>query len=52
MAKLMTRHADAQTIPVSFTLNGRLAEVEVEPNELLLDVVRESSIAARRFPGS
>jgi aerobic-type carbon monoxide dehydrogenase small subunit (CoxS/CutS family) len=28
-------------IPVSFTLNGRLQEVEVEPNELLLDVVRE-----------
>ena len=41
MAKPMTRAADAQTIPVSFTLNGRLQEVDVEPHELLLDVVRE-----------
>ena len=41
MAKAMTRHSDAQSIPVSFTLNGRLQEIEVEPHELLLDVVRE-----------
>src|SRR2546430_5520655 len=41
MAKAMYRHADSQTIPVSFTLNGRLQEIEVEPHELLLDVVRE-----------
>jgi aerobic-type carbon monoxide dehydrogenase small subunit (CoxS/CutS family) len=37
----MTRHGDTQSIPVSFTLNGRLQEFEVEPHELLLDVVRD-----------
>jgi aerobic-type carbon monoxide dehydrogenase small subunit (CoxS/CutS family) len=41
MAKAMSRHSDAQSIPVSFTLNGRLQEIDVEPHELLLDVVRE-----------
>src|SRR5438876_10667152 len=41
MSKAMSRRADTQTIPVSFTLNGRLQELEVEPHELLLDVVRE-----------
>lgn len=41
MSKAMTRPADTQTIPVSFTLNGRLQEIDVEPNELLLDVVRD-----------
>src|ERR1043165_5057980 len=41
MSKPLTRHADVQTVPVSFTLNGRLHEIEVEPHELLLDVVRE-----------
>jgi aerobic-type carbon monoxide dehydrogenase small subunit (CoxS/CutS family) len=37
----MPRHTEAQTISVSFILNGRLQELEVEPHELLLDVVRE-----------
>ena len=41
MAKAMTKHSDTQWIPVSFTLNGRLQEIEVEPHELLLDVVRD-----------
>src|ERR1041385_150454 len=41
MSKAMSRRADTQTIPVSFTLNGRLQELEVEPHELLLDVIRE-----------
>ena len=41
MAKAMTRRSNAQTIEVSFTLNGRLQEIEVEPHELLLDVIRE-----------
>ncbi|HXF76959.1 MAG TPA: (2Fe-2S)-binding protein, partial [Methylomirabilota bacterium] len=41
MAKAMVRDPDAQTIPISFTLNGRLQEIEVEPHELLLDVVRD-----------
>lgn len=40
MSKAMSRPRDAQSIPVSFTLNGRLQEIEVEPHELLLDVVR------------
>ena len=40
MAKAMTKH-DAQLLPLSFTLNGRLQELDVEPHELLLDVVRE-----------
>lgn len=41
MAKAMSRHSETQSIPVSFTLNGRLQEIEVEPHELLLDVIRE-----------
>ncbi len=41
MAKPMTRHSDTQTIPISFTLNGRLQEIDVEPHEILLDVVRD-----------
>src|SRR5215831_247639 len=41
MSKAMLRRADAQTIAISFTLNGRLQEIDVEPHELLLDVVRE-----------
>src|SRR5438132_13062641 len=41
MSKAMLRHADAQTIPISFTVNGRQQELTVEPHELLLDVVRE-----------
>ena len=41
MAKPMTNVSEAQFIPISFTLNGRLQEVEVQPHELLLDVVRE-----------
>ena len=41
MSKAMLRRADAQTIQISFTLNGRLQELAVEPHELLLDVVRE-----------
>jgi carbon-monoxide dehydrogenase small subunit len=41
MSRAMSRRADAQTLPISFTLNGRLHEIEVEPHELLLDVVRD-----------
>lgn len=41
MAKAMARRSEAQLIPLSFTLNGRLQEIEVEPHELLLDVVRD-----------
>lgn len=41
MANGLSRNADRQTIPVSFSLNGRLQEIDVEPHELLLDVVRD-----------
>ena len=41
MSTAMLRRADAQTIAISFTLNGRHQEFAVEPHELLLDVVRE-----------
>jgi carbon-monoxide dehydrogenase small subunit len=41
MAKAMTRHSDSQFLSLSFTLNGRLQELEVEPHVLLLDVVRD-----------
>jgi aerobic-type carbon monoxide dehydrogenase small subunit (CoxS/CutS family) len=41
MSKAMSRHSDHQTIPISFKLNGRLQELDVEPHELLLDVVRD-----------
>lgn len=41
MVKAMTRHPDTQYLPLSFTLNGRSHELEVEPHELLLDVVRD-----------
>src|SRR4026208_381975 len=40
MAKAMTRH-DAQLLPLSFTLNGRVQELDVEPHELMLGVVRD-----------
>ena len=40
MAKPMTRH-NAQVLTISFTLNGRPQELDVEPHELLLDVVRD-----------
>ncbi len=41
MAKVMSRRAAGQLIPISLTVNGALYEIEVEPNELLLDVIRD-----------
>lgn len=41
MSKAMSKRMDVQTISISFTLNGSLQEIEVEPHELLLDVVRD-----------
>ena len=41
MSSLISRPRDAQVIPVSFTVNGRPYELEVEPHELLLDVIRD-----------
>ena len=41
MAMTMLRSSNLQTVPVSFTLNGKLQELDVEPHELLLDVIRD-----------
>lgn len=41
MSKAMPRRSDVQTIALSFILNGKLQELDVEPHELLLDVVRD-----------
>ena len=41
MAKGMSRRAEGQFIPISLTVNGTLREIEVEPHELLLDVIRD-----------
>lgn len=41
MAKVMSRRAEGQLIPISLTVNGALYEIKVEPNELLLDVIRD-----------
>jgi aerobic-type carbon monoxide dehydrogenase small subunit (CoxS/CutS family) len=41
MSKGMPRRSQVQTLALSFTLNGKLQELEVEPHELLLDVVRD-----------
>jgi carbon-monoxide dehydrogenase small subunit len=49
MAKAMSRQRDAQFIPVSFNLNGRLQEIEVEPHELLLDVVRDLGLTGAKL---
>src|SRR3989337_4255379 len=41
MAMTMLRSSNVQTLPVSFTLKGKLQELDVEPHELLLDVIRD-----------
>lgn len=41
MAKPMSRRAQGQFLPISLTVNGVAREIEVEPHELLLDVVRD-----------
>ncbi|HEY1266655.1 MAG TPA: (2Fe-2S)-binding protein [Candidatus Binatia bacterium] len=41
MASLTNRPHGAQTIPVSLEVNGKTYELEIEPHELLLDVVRD-----------
>ena len=41
MAMTMLRSSNLQTLPVSFTLNGKLQELDVEPHDLLLDVIRD-----------
>ena len=41
MSSLMSKPRDGQMIPVSLTVNGKAYELEVEPHELLLDVIRD-----------
>ena len=40
MANAVGKPGERQLIPVVFTLNGREQTIEVEPHELLLDVIR------------
>lgn len=41
MSEPILKRTERQLIPVSLTVNGSLRELEVEPHELLLDVVRD-----------
>jgi carbon-monoxide dehydrogenase small subunit len=41
MSSLMSKPRDAQMIAVSLIVNGKAYELEVEPHELLLDVIRD-----------
>jgi len=41
MSSLLSKPRDAQTIPVSFAVNSKTYELEIEPHELLLDVIRD-----------
>lgn len=41
MSSMMPKRSDGQILRISFTLNDRMQELEVEPHELLLDVVRD-----------
>lgn len=40
MSNVMFKRTEGQIIPISFSVNGSLREIEVEPHELLLDVIR------------
>jgi len=41
MSKAMFKRVEGQILPISFTINGALRELEVERHELLLDVIRD-----------
>ena len=41
MATASSRRAERQTLALSFTVNGRAYDLDVEPHELLLDVIRD-----------
>ena len=41
MAKVMSKRVEGQSISIFLNVNGTLHEIEVEPHELLLDVVRD-----------
>ncbi len=40
MSNAVLKRVEAQLIPISFKVNGTPYEIEVEPHELLLDVIR------------
>ena len=41
MATASSKAAGRQTLAISFTVNGRAYDLDVEPHELLLDVIRD-----------
>ena len=41
MRNTASKRKKLQIIPISFTVNGTLHEIDVEPHELLLDVIRD-----------
>ena len=41
MARGMSKRVEGQSISISLNVNGTLREIEVEPHELLLDVIRD-----------
>lgn len=41
MSNVMLKRVEGQIMPISLTVNGSLCEIEVEPHELLLDVIRD-----------
>ncbi len=41
MSNVMLKRTGGQIIPISLTINGSLCEIEVEPHQFLLDVIRE-----------
>ncbi len=41
MSNVMLKRTGGQIIPISLTINGSLFEIEVEPHQLLLDVIRD-----------
>jgi aerobic carbon-monoxide dehydrogenase small subunit len=41
MRSTLSKRKETQIIPISFTVNGTLHELDIEPQELLLDVIRD-----------
>jgi aerobic carbon-monoxide dehydrogenase small subunit len=41
MRGTLSKRKETQIIPISFTVNGTLHELDIEPQELLLDVIRD-----------
>ena len=41
MSNVMLKRTGGQILPISLTINGSLCEIDVEPHQLLLDVIRD-----------